>query len=286
MNANDGIEMVKLGPDLLIPVDALPQGLKNRWQVAQSKAAAGENVKNVIATLLHEIAIECGPHVLLRAAPKVSVTNLGLDTRRRNDEAISSLAELAEQMAAEQREAGRQARRRRVSKMMQFASEKIEQAQLHYAAQVEAATSVVVDDLMKEYDAKFERVKRAYAESFEHAKLVAISEVLKGAVLKIFSGAVPASCSDPDPGVCLASISLPETPFKRDGDRLAITEPFVGWGLPRLAAAGWRARLDFAATTSVSHKARSRSQRKSASCGFSGRQFGRGRKSSSASLIL
>jgi len=128
---------------------------------------------------------------------------------------------------------------------MQFATELIEQAQLDFAAQVEQATRVVVDDLMKEYTDKFERVKRAHAESFEHVELVAISELMKGgAVLKIFSGAVPDACSDPDPGVCLASISLPEIPFKKDGDRLVITEPFIGWGT-REAGRGKLARSFF-----------------------------------------
>ena len=125
---------------------------------------------------------------------------------------------------------------------MQFATELIEQAQLHYAAQVEAATSVVVDDLMKEYDAKFEQVKRAYAESFEHVELVAISELMKGTVLKIFDAVPPASVSDPDQGRCLVEIELGETPFKRDGDRLVLNEPLVGWagveaGRGRLARA-------------------------------------------------
>jgi hypothetical protein len=118
--------------------------------------------------------------------------------------------------------------------MLQFASERIEQARLHCAEQIEQAARFVVDELMAKCNKQIELVKTEYTDQIEHVELTAIRELLQGGtILKIFSGAVPDDCSDPDPGVCLASISLPETPFKRDGDRLVIAEPpFVGWGTP------------------------------------------------------
>jgi hypothetical protein len=128
---------------------------------------------------------------------------------------------------------------------MQFATELIRQAELDFAAKVEAAAHVVIDDLITEYEDKRERILRAYTESFEHVELVAISELMKGSVLKIFANAMPADYALPDPGICLAAIQLSDAPFKLDGDRLVLSEPpLIGFGT-REAARGRLARSFF-----------------------------------------
>jgi hypothetical protein len=56
-----------------------------------------------------------------------------------------------------------------------------------------------------------------------------------GAVLKLFAGPEPASCSDEDPRLCLAELPLPSEPLQRlnnsDGGRgFALSEPLTGVG--------------------------------------------------------
>jgi hypothetical protein len=64
------VRMIKLGPDLMVPLDMLPHDLRRRWDVAQSKAANGANQKTVIANLVAEIHGVLGPDMLIRAAQR------------------------------------------------------------------------------------------------------------------------------------------------------------------------------------------------------------------------
>jgi hypothetical protein len=70
---NDAAEMVKLGDNLMVPVEMLSPDLRRRWSIAQSRKVANE-----IATLMDEVRKEMAAHLLLRLAPRVSVTTIGL----------------------------------------------------------------------------------------------------------------------------------------------------------------------------------------------------------------
>jgi hypothetical protein len=98
MNPNDGVAMIKLTDDLLIPLDRLPQDLRRRWDQAQSRKSAGENMSGVIATLLREIQGVVGVDVLLRAAHRTPQSALTIGMAE-NDAAIRPLSVKAREQA-------------------------------------------------------------------------------------------------------------------------------------------------------------------------------------------
>jgi hypothetical protein len=74
-----------------------------------------------------------------------------------------------------------------------------------------------------------------YCGKVQMAQLRALGEALNdGAVLTIYSGALPASLDAEPEGFCLMEINLPEKPWNppnADG-RLLIREPWLGRGTP------------------------------------------------------
>lgn len=78
---DDGIAMIKLAPDLLLPLDALPSDLRRRWDNAQSRRENGEDMRGAIKAMVREAQGALGPEILLRAAHRApqSALNLGLD---------------------------------------------------------------------------------------------------------------------------------------------------------------------------------------------------------------
>jgi hypothetical protein len=97
---SDAVPMVKLGPDLMVPLDRLPADLRRRWDMAQSKSENGEDVKGILAVLMREIQGVVGIDVLLRSAHKIpqSALNIGM---AENDAAIRPLSAEAQALADE-----------------------------------------------------------------------------------------------------------------------------------------------------------------------------------------
>jgi hypothetical protein len=70
-----------------------------------------------------------------------------------------------------------------------------------------------------------------YGEQIQQELLLTLADAFyDSAVLKLFAGPVPASCSDPDPDHCLCSIPLPETPFRKVNDSKLESEVWLGAG--------------------------------------------------------
>jgi hypothetical protein len=65
-------EMIKIN-DQLIPVEMLSPELRRRWSIAQTR-----KIPNERATLMRQVQEELAAHLLLRAAPRRSVTTLGI----------------------------------------------------------------------------------------------------------------------------------------------------------------------------------------------------------------
>jgi hypothetical protein len=81
MTIHGAVEMVKLGPDLMVPVDRLSPPLRRRWAEAMARRANGERVADVVEAVLRDVRASLGAELLFRAVHKAgpsSTLNLGL----------------------------------------------------------------------------------------------------------------------------------------------------------------------------------------------------------------
>lgn len=104
MNVNDAVPVIKLSESFLVPLDRLPEDLRRRWDVCQSKLANGENVKGTIATLLREIEGVVGVDVLLRASHRAPQSALGIGMAEKDATAHGATFRSLSATAAEQRD--------------------------------------------------------------------------------------------------------------------------------------------------------------------------------------
>jgi hypothetical protein len=75
------VEMVKLGPDLMVPVDRLSPPLRRRYAEAMARRQNGERVTDVVEAVLRDVRTSLGAELFFRATHKAgpsSVLNLGL----------------------------------------------------------------------------------------------------------------------------------------------------------------------------------------------------------------